>query len=369
MIVGIPTEIKPQEARVGLTPASVHELHVHGHTVLIQSKAGHGIGATDAEYKRAGAKIVKAASDVYRRSDMIVKVKEPLAAECQMLREGQILFTYLHLAADASLTKLLLRSKATCIAYETVSSPTGRLPLLIPMSRIAGRLAAQSAAHCLLARMGGSGKLLSGGGGVAPAKVIVIGGGMVGLNAARIADGMGAQVSVLDSSIDVIDRIEQQFPSLHPLHASKATIAEYAEDADVVIGAVLIPGQAAPKLLSKKTLQRMRAGSVLVDVAIDQGGCFSTSRPTTHEKPVFLVDGVVHYCVANMPGAVPYTASHALNHATLPYVLKLARGVRKALKADEHLRAGLSIIDGELTCSAAASSLHLPCTDRLTALG
>ena len=360
LVVGVPTEIKPQEARVGLTPASVHELHVHGIKVLVQSKAGIGIGASDADYHKAGATIVKTAEEIFRRADLIVKVKEPLGNEAKMLRENQILFSYLHLAVDAKSVKDLQRSKSTCIAYELVSSPSGAFPLLIPMSRIAGRLATQSAALCLLKQMGGSGKLLSGGGGVEPAKVVILGGGVVGLNAAKIASGMGARVYVFDKSLEVIDKIENQFPNLIPVYSSKAAIAEHVVDADVVIGAVLIPGMAAPKLINKKTLSTMPKGSVVVDVAIDQGGCLATSRPTTHAKPVFIEEGVVHYCVANMPGSVPYTATHALNNATLPYVLNLAKLGHKALVTDKYLRAGLSVIADKLTCSATGKSLHLP---------
>lgn len=361
MLVGIPTEIKAQEERVGMTPGSVRELVERQHQVLVQSHAGNGIGATDSDYRQAGAKITKSAKEVYRNADMIVKVKEPLAVECRMLRAGQTLFTYLHLAANRDLTESLLRSRATCIAYETVTSDNGTLPLLTPMSRIAGRLATQAGANCLLKHWGGSGKLISGGGGVAPVKVVVIGTGVVGINAARAAIGMGARVTILDKSLEVLSLAERELPGVIALYSNKANLEEQVSQADIVIGAVLLPGMAAPKLVNRQMVKSMNPGSVLVDVAIDQGGCFATSKPTTHEQPIYVIDHVVHYCVTNMPGAVPHTAAHALNHATLPHILHLAGGVRKALQEDKHLRAGLATIDGKLICAATAKSLKLKC--------
>ena len=359
MLVGVPKEIKNLEFRVGLTPASVHELVAHGHSVVVESTAGIGISATDREYRKVGATIAKDAKSVYAKADMIVKVKEPQPHECKMLGRGQTLFTYLHLVADKKSTELLLRSGGDCIAYETVTDESGGLPLLTPMSRIAGRLAAQAGANCLHKPLGGSGKLLSGGGGVPPARVLVIGGGVVGQNAAKIASGMGAQVVVLDRSLLILDQIEREMPGIIAMHSNVATITEQVALADVVIGAVLIPGASAPKLVTRKMLRTMQPGSAIVDVAIDQGGCTATSRVTTHQDPVYLVDKVVHYCVGNMPGAVPHTATHGLNNATLPYVVQLANGVSAALRSNRHLRNGLSIYDGKLTCKAAAKSLKI----------
>lgn len=364
MLIGVPKEIKPQESRVGLTPESVHELHWHGHKVVVEHGAGAGIGQSDSDYRRAGATIVKDAETVYAKADLVVKVKEPQPKECRMLRKGQALFTYLHLAADKRQAEALMKSKATCIAYETVTAPNGSLPLLVPMSRIAGRLAPQAGAQCLLKHMGGEGRLMSGGGGVAPVRVLVLGAGVVGMNAAKIARGMGADVVVLDKSLDALDRIEHELGNgVAGLYSTRASIAREIKDADMVIGAVLVPGAAAPKLVPKSMLRHMKPGSVLVDVSIDQGGCFATSKATTHEKPVYIIDRILHYCVGNMPGAVPNTASYALNHATLPYVLRLAKGVRKALRDDVHLRNGLAVIDGRLTCDATSRSLRIKCSD------
>ena len=359
MLIGVPKEIKPQEARIGLTPESVHELRWHGHKVIVERNAGIGIGESDANYRKAGATIVKDAKAVFAKAEMIVKVKEPQPSECRMLQKGQVLFTYLHLAANRKLTEALMRSGATCIAYETVTAPNGSLPLLTPMSRIAGRLAPQAGAQCLLKHMGGEGRLMSGGGGVSPVRVLVIGAGVVGMNAAMIAKGMGADVVIMDKSLDALDRVESDLNGVVGLYSTRAVIAEEIKRADMVIGAVLVPGAAAPKLVSRSMLKVMRPGAVLVDVAIDQGGCFSTSRATTHDKPVYVVNNILHYCVANMPGAVPNTASYALNHATLPYVLRLAKGVRKSLVADEHLRNGLSVSDGKLNCVATSRSLRI----------
>ena len=367
MIIGVPKEFKAQEARVGLTPQSVHELHWHGHEILVEKDAGIGIGVSNKVYKDAGTKVV-ARDTVFADAKLIIKVKEPQPSECKLLHEDQTLFTYLHLAADKNLTNNLIKSKATCIAYETVTASDKSLPLLTPMSRIAGRLAPQAGANCLLHHMGGDGKLMSGGGGVAPVRVLVIGAGVVGLNAAKIALGMGAEVIVLDRSLKALDSLEQQLPGVIGLYSNRATISEQIKLADMVIGAVLIPGSAAPKLVSKAMFKTMIPGAVLVDVTIDQGGCFATSKPTTHQNPTYIIDGVVHYCVANMPGAVPHTSSNALNHATLPYIIKLASGVNKALVDDQHLREGLSVINGKLTCEATAKSLKLNHTKKLAIL-
>ena len=350
-IVGVPTEIKTDEKRVGLTPNSAQELTGRGHTVLAQSDCGAGIGASDADYEAAGAKIVATAADVFAQSEMIVKVKEPLAPERAMLRPDHLLFTYLHLAADEPQTRELMASGATCIAYETVTSPRGGLPLLTPMSQVAGRMAAQAGAHHLEAPQGGAGKLIGGVPGVPGAKVTVIGGGVVGENAIEIAIGMGADVTVLDRDTGVLDRLEKRFgSSLRTVYSTAASAWTEVVDSDLVIGAVLIPGAAAPKIVSEEMVQAMRAGSVVVDVAIDQGGCIATAKATTHSDPTYVVHDVVHYCVANMPGAVPATSTFALNNATLPFTLALAdKGAAQACIDDEHLRNGLNVIDGKIT--------------------
>ena len=359
MIVGVPTEVKDNEHRVGLTPGSVAELAARGHVVLVQSGAGLGIGAADADYEAVGAKLVDTAADVFAPADLIVKVKEPQAGERAMLRPGQTLFTYLHLAPDPAQTADLVASGATCVAYETVTDARGHLPLLAPMSKVAGRLAVQAGAHYLESAHGGAGILLGGVPGVAPGKVVIIGGGVVGENAAQIAVGMGADVTILDRSNDVLDHLSARFgTSVRTMYSTGHTLDEAVTGADLVIGAVLVPGAAAPRLVSADMVARMRAGSVLVDVAIDQGGCFETSRPTTHSDPVFIVDDVVHYCVANMPGAVPHTSAHALNNATLPLVLALAdKGTGDALRADVHLAHGLNVAAGRVTEPAVAAAL------------
>ena len=324
MLVGVPKEIKNHEYRVGLTPSSVVELVAHGHRVMVETDAGVGIDFSDAEYLAAGAEMVASAAEVFAAADMIVKVKEPQPVECAMLRDGQILYTYLHLAPDPEQTKLLVESGATCIAYETVTDNHGGLPLLAPMSEVAGRMSVQAGAYHLEKAQGGRGVLLGGVPGVAPAKVLVIGGGVVGDNAAAIAVGMGADVTILDRSIARLRELDAKYEGrAHCVYSTMATIEEYALDADLVIGAVLIPGAAAPKLLSRDIISRMKKGAVVVDVAIDQGGCFETSRATTHQQPTYVVDDVVHYCVANMPGGVARTATMALNNATLPYALAL----------------------------------------------
>jgi alanine dehydrogenase len=359
MLIGVPREIKNNEFRVGLTPASVRELIAHGHQVLVESNAGAGIGYGDAAYSAIGAEILDAAEEVYARSDMIVKVKEPQPVECGMLREGQVLFTYLHLAPDPKQTELLLKSGVTAVAYETVTGRTGGLPLLTPMSEVAGRMSIQAGAMCLEKSHGGAGVLLGGVPGVAPANVVVIGGGVVGTNAIRMAMGLEARVTVLDRSIERLTELDLQFGGrLNTIYSNRETLDEYVLAADLVIGAVLVPGAAAPKLVTREMVQQMKAGSVLVDVAIDQGGCFATSRPTTHAEPSYIIDEVVHYCVANMPGAVAHTSTFALNNATLPYVLALAdKGYRQALQDDNNLRNGLNIHRGRVTCEAVAREL------------
>lgn len=359
MIVGCPTEIKSNERRVGLTPNSVQELRRAGHDVVIQSGAGRGIGADDAAYEAVGAKIMPDAAAVFDASEMIVKVKEPQAVERAMLRPDHVLFTYLHLAPDPDQTTDLISSGATCIAYETVTSSRGGLPLLAPMSKVAGRMSVQAGAYHLEAPQGGAGLLLGGVPGVPPASVVVIGGGVVGENAIEMAVGLGADCSVLDRDSEVLDRLSKRFgPALRTIHSNAATTWNAVVDADLVIGAVLVRGDRAPKIVTEDMVKAMRAGSVLVDVAIDQGGCMETSKATTHAEPTYLVHDVVHYCVANMPGAVPRTSTYALNNETLPFTLALAtKGVRAALEQDEHLRNGLNVASGKVTEPAVADEL------------
>jgi len=358
MLIGVPKEIKDNEFRVGLTPASVAELSHHGHQILVETSAGVGSGLSDAEYVAAGATIVVAPAEIFARADMIVKVKEPLAAERKLLRRGQILFTYLHLAPDLAQTQDLVASGATCIAYETVTSSHGGLPLLTPMSEVAGRLAPQVGAHALEKAQGGRGILLGGVPGVAAAEVIILGGGVSGTHAATIALGMGANVTVVDKSSDALRRLSAQFGTgVRTIYSTRAVIAELVTHADLVIGAVLVPGAAAPKLVTRAMLSTMKPGAVIVDVAIDQGGCCETSKATTHSDPTYVVDGVVHYCVANMPGAVARTSTFALNNATLPFALAIAdKGWKRALKEDKHLREGLNVHDGKVTCEPVAAA-------------
>ena len=359
MRIGVPKEIKILENRVGLTPGSVREAVHHGHEVLVESNAGQGIGMDDEAYRRAGAAVVATAAEVFAAADMIVKVKEPQAIERRMLRKGQVLFTYLHLAPDPDQAKDLLESGAVCIAYETVTSASGGLPLLAPMSEVAGRMAVQAGAYYLEKPHGGLGVLLGGVPGVDPAKVVVLGGGVVGSHACHIALGMGADVWVLDRSVDVLRALWRQFSRpLNTVYSTRDAIEQHVVSADLVIGGVLIPGASAPKLVSREIIARMKPGSVVVDVAIDQGGCFETSRPTTHADPVYVVDGVTHYCVANMPGGVPRTSTFALNNATLPFVLALAdKGWQRALGDDPHLKNGLNIAFGRVTCKPVADAL------------
>ncbi len=370
MRVGVPKEIKVQEHRVGLTPMAVREYVGAGHQVLVERGAGAGIGATDADYAAAGATLLGDAAAVFAGADMIVKVKEPQPAEWKRLREGQILFTYLHLAPDPEQTQGLLASGCTAVAYETVTDARGALPLLAPMSEVAGRLAIEAAAFALRKPAGGKGRLLGGVPGVPAARVVVLGGGVVGTHAARMAVGLGAETTVIDRSLPRLRELDDLFGGrVRTRFSSAATVEEEVLAADVVIGAVLVPGAHAPKLVSRALLLRMKPLSVLVDVAIDQGGCFETSRPTTHDAPTYQVDGIIHYCVANMPGSVPNTSSHALNHATLPFGLALAaRGVQ-ALIDDPHLRRGLNVHRGRITCEPVARAQGLEWVTAEQALG
>ena len=371
MLIGVPKEIKNHEYRVGMVPASVRELIAHGHEVIVEHNAGIGIGFTDSDYEAVGAKIRQKATEVFAEADMIVKVKEPLAEERKHIRDGQILFTYLHLAPDVPQTEDLIKSGAVCIAYETVTGPSGGLPLLAPMSEVAGRMSIQAGAQCLEKSRQGRGMLLGGVPGVSPAKVVIIGGGVVGSNAAQIAVGMGAQVVILDRNIDVLRRINVQFgSSVETVFSSKDALEQHVLEADLVIGGVLIPGASAPKLVTQEMVHQMKPGAAVVDVAIDQGGCFATSKATTHDDPIYIVDDVVHYCVANMPGAVPYTSTFALNNATLPYIIALAnKGYKAALADDVHLRNGLNDYRGKVTHKSVAESQDLTYVDPMEALG
>ncbi len=364
MIVGIPKEIKNHEYRIGMTPAGVRELVHNGHSVLVQRDGGTAIGFDDATYADAGAEIVAEATEIFARADMIIKVKEPQPNECAMLRAGQLLFTYLHLAPDPEQAKLLVASGATAIAYETVTGHgqnIGGLPLLAPMSEVAGRMSVQAGAHHLEKAQGGNGMLLGGVPGVEAAQVTVLGGGVVGTNAARMAVGMGARVTILDRSIKRLQQLDDLFQGrVATIYSTQDAVERYVLDADLVIGAVLIPGASAPKLITKDHVRRMKRGAVLVDVAIDQGGCFETSHATTHQDPTYIVDEVVHYCVANMPGGVARTATMALTNATLPYAIALANKGAQALIDDEHLRNGLNVHAGQITYQAVAEALGVP---------
>ena len=362
MLIGVPKEIKAQEFRVGMTPEGVRELVVAGHRVMVETGSGEAIGLSDGLYHAAGATIIKAAEEIFGEAEMIVKVKEPQAHECRQLRPNQMLFTYLHLAADPQQAALLIASGATCIAYETITSARGGLPLLAPMSLVAGRLSVQAGAHHMEIHQGGNGTLLGGVPGVQPGKVLVLGGGVVGSSAIRVALGMGAEVTVVDRSVARLGELDEQYTGrLRTIASTAAAVDQYSREADLIIGAVLIPGASAPKLISRDLLTQLKPGTVMVDVAIDQGGCFETSKPTTHADPTYVVDGVVHYCVANMPGAVARTATMALTNATLPYVLQLAQGdVASVLLSDPHFGAGLNVYDGRLTHSAVAAALEAP---------
>lgn len=362
MIIGVPKEIKNHEYRVGLTPSAVHELTYYKHSVLIQHDAGKAIGLSNEEYLAAGAQLIPTAEEIFARAEMIVKVKEPQPQECALLRPGQVLFTYLHLAPDLQQTQELLQSGCIAIAYETVTDHKGTLPLLTPMSEVAGRMSIQAGAYCLQKTQGGSGVLLGGVPGVPAAQVVVLGGGVVGTNAARMALGLGAHVTILDKSLPRLRELDMHFGErLQTRYATIHAIEEQVTQADLVIGAVLVPGAAAPRLVSRKMISNMKPGSVIVDVAIDQGGCIEGAKPTTHANPTFTIDQVTLYCVANMPGAVARTATFALNNATLPFILALAqKGWHQALLEDEHLRNGLNICEGKVTYQAVAESHQLP---------
>ena len=365
MKIGVPKEIKAQESRVGLTPISVQELTNHGHEVIIQDNAGFEAGFENTDYEKVGAKIAPSAGDIFNDSDMIVKVKEPLSNEVSMLRENQILFTYLHLSAAPDLTKGLVNSKSICIAYETVTDEYKRLPLLAPMSAVAGRMSIQAGARSLEKPLGGRGLLIGGAPGVNPGSVLILGGGVVGENAAIIAAGMQSKVFIVDKSEERLNQLKSKFgESITTLLSNEIKLEELVEDCDLLIGGVLIPGANAPKLVSKEMIKKMKRGSVIVDVAIDQGGCVETSKPTTHADPTYIVDDVVHYCVANMPGGVPMTSTLALNAATLPFVLKLAQeGYKNALASDANFLAGLNVCQGNITYKAVADDLGLEFID------
>ncbi|MCW8194722.1 alanine dehydrogenase [Proteobacteria bacterium 005FR1] len=371
MIIGIPKEIKNHEYRVGMSPAGVRELGIQGHTILVETGAGEGSGFGDDLYRQMGAAIVDKAETVFEEAEMILKVKEPQPSECRQLSKGQTLFTYLHLAPDPEQTALLVESGATCIAYETVTDDRGGLPLLAPMSEVAGRMAIQEGAWCLEKARGGAGVLLGGVPGVEPADVVVLGGGVVGLNAARMACGLGAQVTILDRSLPRLKYIDELYSGrMKTIFSTTDAVERCLRSADLVIGAVLIPGAAAPKLVTREMLSIMKPGAVLVDVAIDQGGCFETSRPTTHQDPIYEVDGIVHYCVANMPGAVARTSTLALTNATLPYAMQLANaGVLNALRDNRHLLNGLNVHEGHITSQAVAEALGYACLPPMQAIG
>ena len=370
MRIGVPKEIKNHEYRVGLTPVSAHEAVAHGHEVFVQTNAAAHLGLSDADYVKAGAKILATAAEIFAKAEMIVKVKEPQPAECKMLRTGQTLFTYLHLAPDPVQAKALMASGCTAIAYETVTNARGGLPLLAPMSEVAGRMSIQAGAHCLEIAQGGRGVLLGGVAGVAPAKVVVLGGGVSGVNAAAMAIGLEADVTILDINVERLYAIKQQFgAAITTIYSTRAAIEEQVMAADLVIGAVLVPGAAAPKLISRSLVSRMKRGSVIVDISIDQGGCAETSHATTHAEPTYIVDGVVHYCVANMPGAVARTSTFALNNATLPFMIALAdKGPAKAMQADPHLLAGLNVHRGRITNAAVGVALGIEAIDPMNAL-
>lgn len=359
MLIGVPKEIKNREYRVGLTPGSVKEYVANGHEVIVETNCGEGIRMTDADYESAGAKVLATREEIFAKADMIVKVKEPQADECALLRPGQILYTYLHLAPDPAQTAALVKSGAICIAYETITDNRGGLPLLAPMSEVAGRMAVQAGAHYLERAHGGRGLLLGGVPGVDCGKVTIIGGGMVGTNSAMMAVGIGAEVVILDRSLDVLRRLEAQFgAAVKTIYSSKDSLDEHVTTADLVVGGVLIPGAEAPKLVTREHIKAMQPGSVIVDVAIDQGGCVETAKATTHDDPVYVVDEVVHYCVANMPGGVPRTSTFALNNATLPFGLALAnKGWKAALAGNAHLAEGLNVADGNVTYKAVADEL------------
>ena len=362
MIIGIPKEIKNHEYRAAMTPEGVHACIQNGHDVIVEKDLGSEIGFSDQDYQNAGAKIIDDVADIFAKSDMIVKVKEPQLSEYTQLKEGQILFTYLHLAPDPEQTKGLIRSKCVAISYETITNDYGQLPLLVPMSEVAGRMSVQAGANALEKTHGGSGVLLAGVPGVAPANVIIIGGGVAGENAARMALGLGANVTILDRSIKRLEQLDRQYgPNLKTVYSTQKSLESLVKTADLVIGAVLIPGAKAPKVITREMLKDMKKGSVLVDISIDQGGCFETSKATTHQDPIYIVDDIVHYCVANMPGAFARTATMALTNATLPFVLDLAdKGWKQALKDDAHFKEGLNVCHGSVTYKNVSEALDLP---------
>lgn len=363
MKIGVPKEIKDNENRVGMTPAGVAELVKHGHNVVVQHTAGEGSGFSDADYEKVGAKILPTIEDVYAEAEMIVKVKEPIAPEYPLVRKGQVVFTYFHFACERELTDAMLKSGATCIAYETVEKDDHSLPLLIPMSEVAGRMSTQNGAYYLQKTQGGKGKLMAGVPGVKPARVLVLGAGTVGEAAARIAVGMGADVTITDISLPRLKRLAADMPTVHTLYSSEHNIRMELPTVDIVIGSVLVPGDAAPRLITRDMLKLMEPGTVLVDVAIDQGGCFETSHPTKHSDPVYTIDGIVHYAVANIPGAVPNTSTMALTNATLRYAVALAdKGWQQACRDDVALRRGVNITDGKITYEAVAKVFNLPYT-------
>ena len=365
MIIGVPREIKQDEYRVAMAPAGAHILKSHGHTVLVQSGAGVGSGIGDAEYRRAGARIVRSSAAIFKRADMIVKVKEPQAREYPLLRPGQIMFTYFHFAADKTLTQAVIKSGITAVAYETIEPEGGGLPLLTPMSEVAGRMAVQEGAKYLERPMQGRGVLLGGVPGVAPAEVLILGGGVVGTHAAKVAAGMGARVTILEINLDRMRYLNDVLPpNVRTLMSDSENMRKCLEAADLLIGAVLMPGARTPVLVRRKDLSRMQPRAVMVDVAIDQGGCFETSRPTTHSNPTYMVDGIVHYCVANMPGAVSRTSTYALTNVTLPYAVQIAdKGIMAAAKDDVAIRRGINIIGGKVTCPGVAEAFGLKCHD------
>ncbi|HEX6225938.1 MAG TPA: alanine dehydrogenase [Chryseolinea sp.] len=365
MIVGVPKEIKNNENRVALTPAGTQELVKRGHVVLIEMTAGVGSGFSNESYMKAGAKMIDDAEEIYSRAEMIIKVKEPIEEEYKFIRRDQLVFTYFHFASYEPLTKAMIAGGATCLAYETVERLDGSLPLLIPMSEVAGRMAIQEGAKYLEKPLKGRGILLGGVPGVKPAQVLILGGGVVGTNAAKIAAGMGADVTIMDLNINRLRYLDDVMPkNVHTIVSNEFTIREFIKDSDLIVGGVLVPGAKAPKLITRDMLKDMRPGTVLVDVAVDQGGCIETCRPTTHEDPTYIIDDVVHYCVANMPGAVPYTSTLALTNATLPYAIRLAnQGWKKACQESTELRNGLNIIHGEVVYKAVADAFSLPYTD------
>ncbi len=365
MIIGVPKEIKNNENRVGLTPAGISALTKAGHKLFVQATAGIGSGFSDDEYKKAGATILKTIEDVYKKSEMIIKVKEPIKQEYSLIQQGQLLFTYFHFASHEPLTKAMLKSKAVCLAYETVEKPDRSLPLLVPMSEVAGRMSVQEGAKYLEKPMGGRGILLGGVPGVRPANVLVLGGGIVGTQAAKMASGLGADVTLMDVSLPRLRQLDDILPkNVKTIYSNEYNVREAIKNTDLIIGAVLIPGAKAPSLITRDMLKIMKPGTVMVDVAIDQGGCFETSKATTHEDPIFVIDDVIHYCVANMPGAVPYTSTLALTNATLPYALQLAnKGWKKACTENEELKKGLNVVDGKVVYKGVAEAFDLKYTD------